>query len=225
MIALIRNWQNNPSRRAGQELLDAGLKNLTVGELYGDYQGKSGFRNSFYTWTDANGNKHTAETLYEYVGGNASGVLALSNQPLWMYGGAELYFNSSNSFRYDGLWRSTPMVQTMQGGQHVRVVVTNNNTLGVALTLQDQSTYYYGGFFKGKQYGGDNYAFSLMPFQSKSFDFYHFGEFPYQWQFELDTPISNAAKVSVMFYSDWVPGMPPSRDEKNIYYVPYNYKP
>ena len=225
MIALIRNWQNNPSRRAGQELLDAGINNLTVGELYGELNGQSGYRNSYYTWTDTNGNTNTAEALYEYVGGNASGVRAVSNQPLWMYGGSELFFNSSNSFRYDGHWRSTPMVHSMQGGQHVRVVVTNNNTLGVALTLQDQSTYYYGGFFKGKQYGGDNYAFSLMPFQSKSFDFYHFGEFPYQWQFELDTQISNAANVSVLFYSDWVPGMPPSRDEKIKYYVPNNYKP
>jgi hypothetical protein len=53
--------------------------------LYGDYQGASGFRNSYYTWTDANGNKHTAKALYEYVGGNKYGVYAVSNQPLKMY--------------------------------------------------------------------------------------------------------------------------------------------
>ena len=86
MMALIQNWQNNPSRRTGSDLLEAGISNLTVGELYGNYQGNSGFRNSYYTWTDANGNKHTAEALYEYVGGEASGVLTVSNQPLWMYG-------------------------------------------------------------------------------------------------------------------------------------------
>ena len=85
MIALIQNWQNNPSRKAGKELLDAGINGLTVGELYGNLNGQSGYRNSYYTWTDANGNAHTAEALYEYVGGNASGVFAVSNQPLWMY--------------------------------------------------------------------------------------------------------------------------------------------
>lgn len=86
MIALIRNWQNNPSRRAGQELLDAGLKNLTVGELYGELNGQSGYRNSYYTWTDANGNAFMTETLHEYVGGNANGVWTKSNLPLELYG-------------------------------------------------------------------------------------------------------------------------------------------
>jgi RHS repeat-associated protein len=86
MMALIQNWQNNPSRITGSDLLEAGISNLTVGELYGDYQGASGFRNSYYTWTDANGNKHTAKALYEYVGGNKYGVYAVSNQPLEWYG-------------------------------------------------------------------------------------------------------------------------------------------
>ena len=212
LLSLIQDWQANPSRSTGEALINAGITNLTVGEVYGNYQGSEGFRNSYYTWTDSNDNTHSAETFYEYVGGNSNGVFTLSNQPLEMYNNkAELFFNSSNSFRYDGQWRTTPMIHTMQGGQHVKVVVSNNNPLGVALTLQDKSTYYYEGLFRGKKYPGDNYAFSLMPFQTKSFDFYHFGEFPYTWQFELDTPISSVANVSVLFYSDWKPGMPPSR--------------
>lgn len=72
-------------------------------------------------------NTHTEAALYDYVGGNANGVFIVSNLPLEMYNNkAELFFNSSNSFRYDGHWRTTPMIHTMEGGQHVKVVVSNH---------------------------------------------------------------------------------------------------
>ena len=95
MLALIQNWQNNPSKSTGNELLEANISNLTVGELYGDLHGNPGYRNSYYTWTDANGNSHTAEALYEFVGGNNCGVLSVSNQPLWIYNARSLMVTST----------------------------------------------------------------------------------------------------------------------------------
>ena len=207
------------------EFREAGITNVSVGTLHGQLDGKDGYRNSYYHWTDNSGIARSAAVCLEYVGGNANGISVLSLQPLgWYDRGStvpELQFNSSNSYIHDGHWKTSPMIHTMQGGQHVKAIVTNNNLLGVTLQLQDVSTYYYGGWFKGIKYGGDCYCFQLMPGCSKSFDFYRFVEFPYTWQFCLDTPVSDAANVSVMFYSDWVPGMPPSRN--NVLPEPYYY--
>ena len=95
MLALIQNWQSSPTWTTGKELKEAGISNLTVGEVYGSIQGNPGFRNSYYTWTDKNGNIHTAAALYEYVGGNANGTFAVSNQPLWMYGTGNTMTNNA----------------------------------------------------------------------------------------------------------------------------------
>ncbi len=86
LLSLIQDWQANPSRSTGEALVNAGITNLTVGEVYGSYQGDSGYRNSYYSWTDGNGKTHTAEVLYGYVGGNANGVFIVSNLPLDLYG-------------------------------------------------------------------------------------------------------------------------------------------
>lgn len=85
MLVLMQNWQNSPCYSTNKALKNAGLFNMTAGELYGEFNGIPGYRNTHFTWTDANGNAHTADVLYEYVGGNANGVLTVSNQPLWMY--------------------------------------------------------------------------------------------------------------------------------------------
>jgi hypothetical protein len=100
----------------------------------------------------------------------------------------------------------------MQGGQHVRVVMKNHNFIPVTLQIQDISAWYYDGWFKRKKYEGESYSFTLPPYQTFSRDFYHFGDFPYTWQFELSAVISDVASVEVWFYSDWVEGMPSSRD-------------
>lgn len=104
----------------------------------------------------------------------------------------------------------------------MKAVVTNNNVLGVTLRLQDVSTYYYDGWFNSIRYEGESYSFQLMPFCSTSRYFYHFGECPYTWKFELSTPVSDVVNVSIKFYSDWVPGMPPSRND-TIRLLPNNY--
>ncbi|MBR0176718.1 MAG: RHS repeat-associated core domain-containing protein [Bacteroidales bacterium] len=217
-LQLIRNWHNNPSHSTNSDVREAGITNVSVGTLHGQLDGKDGYRNSYYHWTDNSGKARFAAVCLEYVGGNSKGISVLSLQPLGWYGNErtasapELQFNSSNLYIYDGHWKTAPMVHSMQGGQIVRVVVTNNNQLGVTLQLQDVSTFYYDGWFKRKKYSGECHTFQLFPYCSKSFDFYRWVEYPYSWQFELSTPISDAANVSVMFYSDWVSGMPPSRD-------------
>ena len=155
----------------------------------------------------------------------------MSNQPLWMYNDCSnnappskaLKLNSSNCFIYDGHWKAEPMIHILQGGQIVKAVVTNNNVLGVTLRLQDVSTYYYDGWFNSIRYEGESYSFQLMPFCSTSRYFYHFGECPYTWKFELSTPVSDVVNVSIKFYSDWVPGMPPSRND-TIRLLPNNYQ-
>lgn len=86
LLSLIQDWQANPSRSTGEALVNAGITNLTVGEVYGSYQGDSGYRNSYYSWTGSNSNAHEAESLYEYVGGNRNGVFSVSNMPLSLYG-------------------------------------------------------------------------------------------------------------------------------------------
>ncbi len=83
---LIQNWQNDPCYTTNKELGEAGISSLTVGELYGDYEGESGYRNSYYTWTDSNGKTHKAVVLYENVGGNLNGAFTVSNMPLELYG-------------------------------------------------------------------------------------------------------------------------------------------
>lgn len=84
-LALLQDWQNNPSYSTNKSLIEAGIDNITVGELYGSYFGNPGYRNSYYTWTDSNGNIHNAEVLFEYIGGISNGVFTVSNQPLWIY--------------------------------------------------------------------------------------------------------------------------------------------
>ncbi len=85
MLALMQDWQNNPCYSTNKAMGEAGIFNMTAGELYGELNGIPGYRNTHYTWTDANGNTHTADALNEYVGGNANGVFTVSNLPLWMY--------------------------------------------------------------------------------------------------------------------------------------------
>ena len=220
-LQLIRNWQYSPSYRTNSDIRDAGITGLTVGVAnYGN-----GYQKSYYTWT-ASGKTYSTSAL-DYVGRSRMDYYGMTIQPLGWYGNErtasapELQFNSSNLYIYDGHWKTAPMVHSMQGGQIVRVVVTNNNQLGVTLQLQDVTTFYYDGWFKRKKYSGECHTFQLFPYCSKSFDFYRWVEYPYSWQFELSTPISDAANVSVMFYSDWVPGMPPSRN--NVLPEPYYY--
>jgi RHS repeat-associated protein len=84
-LQLIHEWQNNPCYTTNKEMCEAGISNLSVGELYGSYLGNPGYRNSYYTWTDSNGRLITTSLLYEYVGGNSNGAYIISNLPLEMY--------------------------------------------------------------------------------------------------------------------------------------------
>lgn len=214
-LHLIRNWHNNPCRATNSDIRDAGITNVTVGEV--NYGG--GIRTSFYSWETASGQEKSASVWYESVGGNSKGTGALSLQPLGWYDGivenrenSLLRLNSINYYRYDGHMLTSPLIHTMQGGQHVRVVMKNHNFIPVTLQIQDISAWYYDGWFKRKKYEGESYSFTLPPYQTFSRDFYHFGDFPYTWQFELSAVISDVASVEVWFYSDWVEGMPSSRD-------------
>ena len=224
--SIIRNWQDNPTAMNSWMLWYAGLSDVNVHETYFGAE-----RKTILEW-ECGGVSHTADFGYENVGGNRFFSQTVSNiggDGRYMPPGYDfsamndglnssnnvnetnLQFNSSNYYRYDGHMHASSLVHTMQGGQHVQVILKNRNQTGVLLQLQDISTYYYGGWLKGKQYGGDVHCCSLLPYQSCSFDFYHFGECPYTWQFELST-VSDVASVDVRFYSDWVEGMPSSRD-------------
>jgi RHS repeat-associated protein len=126
-------------------------------------------------------------------------------------GGDGLKLNSTNTFIYDGQWKVDPLTHSMKAGQHVRVEVKNMNIFGVQLDLQDKTFYHYEKTWLGTKkqvYSGDSYTFMLLPYQTKTFDFYRFDYVPMNWTFELGTKISDAANVQIRFYSDWVPGMP-----------------
>ena len=211
-LQLIRNWQYSPSYRTNSDIREAGITGLTVGVAnYGN-----GYQKSYYTWTTS-GKTYSTSAL-DYVGRSRMDYYSMTIQPLEWYGDivenrecSMLKLNSTNYYRYDGHMLTSPLIHTMQGGQHVRVVMKNRNVLPVTLQLQDISAYYYDGWFKRKKFEGESYSFTIVPYQTLSRDFYHFGDFPYTWQFKLNTVISDAASVEVFFYSDWVEGMPSSR--------------
>ncbi len=122
-----------------------------------------------------------------------------------------LKLNSTNTFIYDSRWKVVPLTHRMKAGQHVRIEVKNMNILGVQLDLQDKTFYHYEKTWLGTKkqvYSGDSYTFMLLPYQTKTFDFYRFDYVPMNWTFELGTKISDAVNVQIRFYSDWIPGMP-----------------
>ena len=55
--------QNHPSYITNKNLQDMGVSDMTAGELYGSYNGSPGYRNTYYTWTDSEGNPHHAEVF------------------------------------------------------------------------------------------------------------------------------------------------------------------
>ena len=68
------------------EFREAGITNVSVGTLHGQLDGKDGYRNSYYHWTDNSGKARFAAVCLEYVGGNSNGISVLSLQPLGWYG-------------------------------------------------------------------------------------------------------------------------------------------
>ncbi|MDV7400141.1 hypothetical protein RZS08_52495, partial [Arthrospira platensis SPKY1] len=111
----------------------------------------------------------------------------------------------------DGTWKANSLIHSMNAGQHVQIEVKNMNILSVQIDLQDKTFYHFKKTWFGtqkKEYSGDSYSFILLPFQSKTFDFYRFDYVPMNWQFEIGTKNSGVANVQIRFFSDWVPGMP-----------------
>ena len=96
---------------------------------------------------------------------------------------------------------------TFNGGDHVKIVITNGSKFtSVNFTIEDQSIYHYEGFFNRRVFDGDIYNTTLLPGQSKSLDFYHFG-FPFQWMFNVNVNCD----VSILYFdvsSTWRDGMP-----------------
>ena len=116
-LQLIRNWHNNPCRATNNDVREAGITNVSVGTLHGQLDGKDGYRNSYYHWTDNSGKARFAAVCLEYVGGNSKGISVLSLQPLGWYGegnmllsgmlnvggiysmiGSKLYYNETLGF-------------------------------------------------------------------------------------------------------------------------------
>ena len=116
-LQLIRNWHNNPSHSTNSDVREAGITNVSVGTLHGQLDGKDGYRNSYYHWTDNSGKARFAAVCLEYVGGNSKGTSVLSLQPLGWYGegnmllsgmlnvggiysmiGSKLYYNETLGF-------------------------------------------------------------------------------------------------------------------------------
>ena len=78
------------------EFREAGITNVSVGTLHGQLDGKDGYRNSYYHWTDNSGIARSAAVCLEYVGGNANGISVLSLQPLDKYGEGNGQLNKAN---------------------------------------------------------------------------------------------------------------------------------
>ena len=135
-------------------------------------------------------------TFNEYLAGKESNT-----------GSNPLKFSYTTSYIYDG--QSSVfgnLIEKLNAGQHVQVVVKNMNMLGTVLTITDVTTYHEEGL--KKVYSGASYTFQIMPGQTKTFDFYRSGVYcPYLWFFEFGTN-SDAANVQLTFYSDWIKGMP-----------------
>ena len=222
-FSLIRNWQKDPCSMNKWMLWYAGLSDINLGEMYWD-----GTRDTHLSW-ECDGASHTASIEKEYVGGRGRWAQTVSDlggsgsymPPGYNYAGSEnlglynatshptLQLVATGAYVFDGHMKTAPGVYRFNGGQHVKIVVKNlNPLLGTALSLEDQSTYTYAGWLKGKQYTGDSYSFEILPLDSKSFDFYRFNNCPILWQFQIETPISDAACVSVEFYSEWTPDKP-----------------
>lgn len=225
-FALLRNWRDNPSTLNKMLMWNAGLSDINFGESY-----CNGIRNTHLSW-ECDGVAHTADIYGEYVGGTGCYVQVLSDlggsgsymPPGYNYSSSDntgceplcnnesktpvLQLVTSGSYVFDGHFKTAPGIYSFEAGQHVKVVVRNQNVLGVTLSLEDQSTYTYSGWLRGKQYTGDSYSFAIPPFCSRSFDFYRFKSCPISWQFGLETEFSDAACVSIEFYSEWIPGRP-----------------
>ena len=95
-LQLIRNWHNNPSHSTNSDIREAGITNVSVGTLHGQLDGKDGYRNSYYHWTDNSGKARFAAVCLEYVGGNSNGISVLSLQPLGWYGEGNRQLNKAN---------------------------------------------------------------------------------------------------------------------------------
>ncbi len=111
-------------------------------------------------------------------------------------------------FVFDGT-NQFPLTHTMQGGQHVKVVLTNKNIFGVVLELQnttvkEQHRSIFGVTYD--QYVEESTSFVLFPGQTQEFNFYRFDYQPMHWEFQISTG-SDAAIVNINFYSSWIPGM------------------
>ena len=92
----------------------------------------------------------------------------------------------------------------------VRIEITNMNILGVQLELQDKSSKVkenFLGFFTRTRYNGDRHVFSLLPSETKYFDFPRFNYSPSLWNFALGAAkINESVYIKVVVYSTWVPG-------------------
>lgn len=153
--------------------------------------------------------------IFQNSTSNNGGVPQGSDQEVNDYGnqieGVELQLISTATYIYDGQFRSDPLIQILQAGQHVKVELKNMNILGVQLELQDQSLFTYEKNWLGitkKVYTGDSYFMTLLPGETRVFDFYLVIDVPINWQFQISTQISGAANVQIRFYSEWLPGMP-----------------
>lgn len=214
---LIQECRANPTISNKRELQENGIDYLSVGESW-DENGKG---SSTVRWSSGS-NMYIAEYGTTFGGVSKAGAQIwstdMSGIGMENFGINDNFDNvvsrpilqlvSEGTYVYDGRMKTAPGTYSFDGGQHVKVVVKNNNTLGVTLSLEDHSTYTYSGWLKGKHYTGDSYAFVLLPLCSRSFDFYRFNYCPISWQFELETVCSDAACVGIEFYSEWSPNRP-----------------
>ena len=92
-------------------------------------------------------------------------------------------------------------------GNHVQIEVKSLNVTGLILELEDHSTWNWetaNWHIPKKIYSGDSYEFSLLPGQTKTFNFSRFANEPYSWNFFLSTSASYALVV-LNFYSNLKP--------------------
>lgn len=93
-----------------------------------------------------------------------------------------------------GSWTGSSTV-SVQGGQGMHFVLTDNNVLGTTITIDSNL--------------GGSKSLVLVPAVDMDMEFDCFGSEPMGWTFNISTD-SDAFVVLWKLYSTWVPGDPPN---------------
>ena len=113
-----------------------------------------------------------------------------------------LKYHSERTFLFDQTHMLGHGNYIIKSGNYVQIEVTNQNVIGLDITIADHTTYYET-FFR-RRYIGESFDLIIPIGQTKHVNFYRFVEDPYQWVFNVSTR-STSAFANLKFFSTWVP--------------------